>query len=194
MPPATRWSVHAGNSSNWRFVIFNPEYTSAAVKEVLKQTRRGGYYKLESVHRAKSGRIFPVSVYIIYQAFMGKAYFFAFVNDTSEKRENEKKINALTSELAAHILDLEASNKELEAFAYSVSHDMTAPLRRINGFSDALLHGHADQFDGQCLDYLKRIYASSQLDVAPDRRHADSFQDHKVGHEDRCCRPYIACP
>lgn len=57
---------------------------------------------------------------------------------------------------------LEASNKELEAFSYSVSHDLRAPLRSIDGFSQALLEDCADRLNDQGKDHLNRIRAASQ--------------------------------
>lgn len=57
---------------------------------------------------------------------------------------------------------LEAINKELEAFSYSVSHDLRAPLRGIDGFSQALLDEYVDKLDVQGKDYLRRIRASCQ--------------------------------
>lgn len=55
---------------------------------------------------------------------------------------------------------LEAANQELEALAYSVSHDLRAPLRSIGGFSQVLLERHASQLDAQGLEFLRRIGAS----------------------------------
>jgi PAS domain S-box-containing protein len=57
---------------------------------------------------------------------------------------------------------LEAANKELEAFSYSVSHDLRAPLRVIDGFSLALYEDYADQLDEQAGDYIRRIRASAR--------------------------------
>jgi signal transduction histidine kinase len=57
---------------------------------------------------------------------------------------------------------LEAANRELEAFSYSVSHDLRAPLRGIDGFSQALLEDYADKVDGQGKDYLRRVREASQ--------------------------------
>lgn len=59
-------------------------------------------------------------------------------------------------------LQLQAANKELEAFSYSVSHDLRAPLRHINGFSQALLEDYADQLDDVGKGYLREVRGASQ--------------------------------
>jgi light-regulated signal transduction histidine kinase (bacteriophytochrome) len=58
--------------------------------------------------------------------------------------------------------ELEQAYKELEAFSYSVSHDLRAPLRSIDGFSQALLEDYADKLDAQGKDFLRRVRAASQ--------------------------------
>jgi len=59
--------------------------------------------------------------------------------------------------------ELEASNKELEAFSYSVSHDLRAPLRSITGFSAVLLEDYNDELDKEGKSYLKKISDSGEL-------------------------------
>jgi light-regulated signal transduction histidine kinase (bacteriophytochrome) len=63
---------------------------------------------------------------------------------------------------AVLVEELERKNRDLEAFSYSVSHDLRAPLRSIDGFSQALLEDCADQLDATGADYLRRVRAAAQ--------------------------------
>lgn len=73
----------------------------------------------------------------------------------AEREEAEK-------ELSERAVALEAVNKELEAFSYSVSHDLRSPLRSIDGFSLALLEDYSDKLDEEGKDYLIRVRNASQ--------------------------------
>jgi light-regulated signal transduction histidine kinase (bacteriophytochrome) len=75
--------------------------------------------------------------------------------DVTERKLAEKKLQRRTEELA-HI------NAELEQFAYSVSHDLRAPLRSVDGFSQILLEDYAPELDEEGEDYLRRVRAASQ--------------------------------
>jgi DNA-binding response OmpR family regulator len=78
--------------------------------------------------------------------------------ETAEARAAQQ----LAEARAALVGELEQKNKELEAFSYSVSHDLRAPLRSIDGFSQALLEDYAGSLDERGLDYLKRVRAAAQ--------------------------------
>lgn len=67
------------------------------------------------------------------------------------------KLKQAEAQLLQTTAQLEVSNRELEAFAYSVSHDLRAPLRAIDGFSKALLEDYGDRVDAEGKDYFDRI-------------------------------------
>jgi signal transduction histidine kinase len=77
-------------------------------------------------------------------------------------KQAQVKIKTLHEELQQRAIRLELANKELESFSYSVSHDLRAPLRSIDGFSEALIDDYHDQLDGNGKDFLNRIRAASQ--------------------------------
>ncbi len=76
--------------------------------------------------------------------------------------ERTSDLTARTAELERANTDVIAVNAELEAFAFSVSHDLRAPLRSINGFSQALMEDYPDKLDEQGKDYLRRVRSATQ--------------------------------
>lgn len=79
-----------------------------------------------------------------------------------EKKRSEDQIRRLNENLNRRAAELDATNKELEAFSYSVSHDLRAPLRSIDGFSQALLERSGQALDEQAKRHLARVRAATQ--------------------------------
>jgi PAS domain S-box-containing protein len=82
--------------------------------------------------------------------------------DITDLKQSENHVKELNWRLLRRTYDLQNVNKELESFSYSISHDLRAPLRRISGFSTALLEDCAAILDDQGKDYLKRIVKTSE--------------------------------
>ena len=89
------------------------------------------------------------------------ARYFERMKEVIERQMREEQIRELNQQLERRSAELEASNKELEAFAYSISHDLRAPLRHMVGFSE-LLQQHAVT----ALDEKSRWYTTTILDAA----------------------------
>jgi signal transduction histidine kinase len=74
----------------------------------------------------------------------------------------ERQIRKLNQDLLERASALEIANKELEAFSYSVSHDLRAPLRSIDGFSQAISEDYGKELDEKGQDYLRRVRSAAQ--------------------------------
>lgn len=116
--------------------------------------------------RRKDGNEFPAEASISKVEENGKPLVTVFLRDITEHKRAEEEIRRLNADLEGKVIErtaeLQTANRELGAFSYSVSHDLRAPLRSIDGFSQALLEDYADRLDHQAKDYLNRVRAATQ--------------------------------
>jgi PAS domain S-box-containing protein len=89
-------------------------------------------------------------------------YLLCISIDISDRVADEQRIQALNEFLEEQKAALQASNRELESFSYSVSHDLRAPLRAIDGFSQMLLEDYGQKLEPEARRYLATIRAGSQ--------------------------------
>ncbi|HUC86370.1 MAG TPA: PAS domain S-box protein, partial [Candidatus Acidoferrales bacterium] len=132
--------------------------------EILARIARGESVKhYETVRVRKDGRHMDVSVTASPIRDQGGGVIGAskVMRDITEHKRAETEILRLNAELEARVArrtsELEAANKELEAFSYSVSHDLRAPLRAINGFAGIVLEDYSAQLPKEGRDYLERV-------------------------------------
>lgn len=86
----------------------------------------------------------------------------AAIRDVTQRKRMEEDVQKLHEDLQQRAAQLEAANKELETFSYSVSHDLRAPLRSIDGFSHVVLEDYGELLPADARGYLERVRAAAQ--------------------------------
>jgi two-component system, LuxR family, sensor kinase FixL len=162
----TEWNNQAERTFGWP----RQEVMGRAMAEmVIPEDRRSAHYagmrrylkegtpvligkRIEVEARHRSGRIFAVDMAITVQKVQGRYSFTAFMRDISAQKIAE-------TEREANIRALEASNRELDEFAYIVSHDLKEPLRGLRNHATFLLEDYGDRLDEDGARRLQRLVA-----------------------------------
>jgi PAS domain S-box-containing protein len=144
---------------NKSILILAPPDRKDEIPRLIDRIKRGeNIQNFETIRLKKDGNEIPITLTISpilddKGEIMGAS---TIAHDITERKKAE-------DDLKRYTIDLEIANKELKAFSYSVSHDLRAPLRAIDGFSNALLEDYEDKLDEPGQDYLNRIRKSCHL-------------------------------
>lgn len=143
--------------------------------DLLARARMGEVSRYETTRRTKTGRILEVwmTVSPVRDTDGHVVGSSNITMDISERKRAEREAESLrteleervrerTEELQAKTEELQESMRELDAFAYTVSHDLRAPLRAMDGFSRILLDEYLDRLDEDSTRYLRFIRSNAQ--------------------------------
>lgn len=137
-----------------------PAVEAFGLLAVFRRVWKTGVSESHDVSLYQDERISGWRENFVYRLHTGEIV--AVYDDVTPQKQAEEEIFILNSELEQRVIDrtaqLKTSNKELEAFSYSVSHDLRAPLRSIDGFSQVLLEEYQDKpLDDTGKTYLERV-------------------------------------
>jgi PAS domain S-box-containing protein len=149
-------------------ILNSSHHSKEFFQQMYHTIANGAVWHGEIQNRAKDGSIYWVDTTIA--PFIGEdgkpRQYVAIRADITERKLAEKQIQKLNDELEQRVVErtaqLETANKELEAFSYSVSHDLRAPLRHIGGFSKMLVEEFGSTLDANAQHYLERIQSGTQ--------------------------------
>jgi PAS domain S-box-containing protein len=129
------------------------------IRESMEEHRPVPFAEARIVRR--DGEVIDVEIAAAPMTFERKNAAQVIVHNVADRKQAEEQIRRLNAELEQRVVDrtaaLEAANKELEAFSYSVSHDLRAPLRHIEGFVEILRGTKAGELDSESQQYLQTI-------------------------------------
>lgn len=148
-------------------ILQGPKTDRAELARIRSALEAWQPVRAELINYTKSGKEFWLELDIVPIANANGwfTHWVAVERDITERKMAQEVILKLNSELEDRVQQrtqqLQAANKELEAFSYSVSHDLRSPLATINGFSQLLLKSDHQQLSDKGQHYLRRIHAGS---------------------------------
>jgi PAS domain S-box-containing protein len=136
----------------------------APLEQINEQLKQTGLWEGELTHtRADGTHLISASRWSLRRNESGRPLIVMETNnDISDRKRREHEIASLNAALAERAGALQAANKELESFAYSVSHDLRAPLRHIGGFAELLQKHSASNLDEKSRGYVRTIQDSAR--------------------------------
>ncbi len=150
-----------------RMKIWNiiPDHLQSDAQHIIDEVKKGkGLNAIESRRITKHGKLVDVlfSASVIKDPENDKRSVAITERNITLQKKADEQIKQLNSDLQAKITELEESNKELESFSYTISHDLRAPLRAISGYSRVLEEDYIDKLD----DEAKRMLASIERNAS----------------------------
>ncbi|MCW5970231.1 MAG: PAS domain S-box protein [Blastocatellales bacterium] len=150
---------------NLTIADIRPSEDVETLRDVLANAP-AGFNESVTRHRLKDGAVILVEISGHTMEYAGRPAKLILAQNVTKRMEVESEIRRLNAELerrvAERTAELEVKNRELETFTYSVSHDLKAPLRGIDGYSRLLLEDHSDKLDDEGRRFLNTVRQSAR--------------------------------